>query len=122
MRTPPMTVAEVAKRLGISEWMVRHYVHKGELRHMGVSGVYLFQVLDVVRFEDAIGKPGVPEVAGMLNVPEDTVRKWVSRGLLRSEKVAGKRKFKKEDVAVFARDRGLIIREPVEGGDSDTAA
>ena len=55
------------------------------------------------------------DLARLLHVHINTVRRWSNRGLLKAYRVGprGDRRFKKEDIALFIAESGVLIQKAV---------
>jgi len=58
------------------------------------------------------------ELARLLNVHINTVRRWSDRGLLKAHRFGprGDRRFSKENIAAFLAESEPVIRQPSETG------
>ena len=63
------------------------------------------------RTRDAMLTPG--EVAGLLSVNINTVRRWTNKGLLKAYRIGtrGDRRFREEDIASFISEESSIAKE-----------
>jgi len=97
-----MTYAEIARRLGISRERVRQIAMRRRLNSQS-------KVTISPKINEASNQMGTMlttrEVAQLLNLHINTVRRWSNQGILRAYRInaRGDRRFKQEDVDAFLR-------------------
>ncbi len=97
-----LSYAAIARRLGISRERVRQIAMRQRLNRQSK--------VDISRRINELGTDAdtmltTREVAQLLNVHINTVRRWSNQDMLKSYRLGtrGDRRFKKEDVAAFVR-------------------
>ena len=98
-----VSYAEIARRLGISRGRVRQIANKQRLNRQS-------QVTSSSKINEVASRMDTMlttrEVARLLNVHINTVRRWSNQGVLKSYRInsRGDRRFKREDVDALIRE------------------
>ena len=114
-RERPITHAEIARRLGISRQRVRQIANRQKLNRQS-------KVTISSRINEAASHTNTmlttKEVAQLLNLHTNTIRRWSNQGILKSYRIGhrGDRRFRKEDVDSFLK-RSTSYKELVKPGD-----
>lgn len=104
-------VKGAAEELNMSEYMVRHWTRKGELRHERVEGgtAIVYRSEEIERFREMISGLSSHDVGALLGVSSNAVGMYVQRGQLTARKALGELRFDLVDVQKFAEERGIQI-------------
>ena len=102
---PMMTTGEVARLLNVHINTVRRWSNQGVLRtyRIGARGDRRFRREDIVNFLEIDPMLTASEVARLLNVHINTVRRWSNQGALGTYRIGvrGDRRFNREDIINF---------------------
>lgn len=102
---PMLTTGEVARLLNVHINTVRRWSNQGVLRtfRLGARGDRRFHREDIVNLLESDPMLTATEVARLLNVHINTVRRWSDHGLLGTYRIGtrGDRRFNREDVINF---------------------
>lgn len=102
---PMLTTGEVARLLNIHINTVRRWSNQGVLRtyRIGARGDRRFRREDITNFLDLDPMLTSSEVARLLNVHINTVRRWSNQGVLGTYRIGarGDRRFHREDIINF---------------------
>lgn len=106
-----ITYAEIARRLGISRERVRQIANRQRFNRQP-RVILSSRINEVANAPDAMLTTS--EVAQLLNLHVNTVRRWSNSGILRAYRVGprGDRRFRKKDVDGFL-ERGRLGRRSV---------
>jgi len=100
LRGAGLTYAEIGRRWGISKERVRQIV-KGNPRRDKPS-------------LDSKVMLATRDVARLLGIHANTVRRWSEKGILRGYRICGRgdRRFRREDIDKFLKERQIGSEEP----------
>jgi excisionase family DNA binding protein len=116
---PMLTTGEVARLLNIHINTVRRWSNQGVLRtyRIGARGDRRFRREDITNFLDLDPMLTASEVARLLNVHINTVRRWSNQGVLGTYRIGarGDRRFHREDIINF-----LSYKKETGNLDTDT--
>jgi excisionase family DNA binding protein len=102
---PMLTTGEVARLLNVHINTVRRWSNQGVLRtyRIGARGDRRFRREDITSFLDIDPMLTASEVARLLNVHINTVRRWSNQGVLGTYRIGarGDRRFHREDIINF---------------------
>lgn len=98
-----LTYAEIGRRWGISKQRARVIV-KGKPRRLDKLGL------------DSKVMLATRDVARLLGIHANTVRRWSEKGILTGYRICGRgdRRFRREDIDRFLKERQIGSEEPLE--------
>ena len=115
---PMLTTGEVAQLLHVHINTVRRWSNQGVLKtyRIGARGDRRFRREDIINFLRSDPTITASEVARLLNVHINTVRRWSDLGLLGTQRIGtrGDRRFHREDVIRFLSQKEEIADSGAE--------
>lgn len=108
---PVLSVQECADDIGLSKHAVWKAIREGALECVrDGSRVWVPRdAWDEWKAARELSGLTVDDVAALLKVGRQTVRNWVNRGQLPGHKVVGRLMIEPDDVAAFAKSKGLQL-------------